>query len=297
MARMTGVTGVQPDKSLYTGADLGCLYDLGEMHEVTARDEFTDLRSTEPIDESVDTLYIPLTKGHYMSGRGEGYKHAQIRPQGTYGMTMGHFSMHDAITWLIFLVYHGYIKTQYTDEFYVKVYTPELARLTALMYNKMVNVFNRGFVGMRVQFLENMVHSFSQREINSQRIFRVQINMADILSRYSLDNGYLFLEHIPLHVSTILDTLNETDPVHAGLTTALSWHGAQVLQHFPTDQLHKVVSYISKYNVNIPQTGSGTVPMGTPGAQLPPQVQPIDESSTGIEDTPEEPTDAVETTG
>ena len=38
---------------------------------MTGREEFTEMRYADPISEGSDTLYIPLTKGHYMSGRGE----------------------------------------------------------------------------------------------------------------------------------------------------------------------------------------------------------------------------------
>ena len=76
--------------------------------------------------------------------------------------------MPHAIACLVYLMYYGYITTMYTGESFIKTYTAELSRLTSMMYHQTVNAFNRGFVGLRIQFLDNMVHRLSQKEITSE---------------------------------------------------------------------------------------------------------------------------------
>ena len=59
-----------------------------------------------------------------------------------------------------------------------------------------------------------------------------------------------------------------------------------VLQHIPVDLLNRVVGYISRCNVAIPQTAEGTIPMGTPNSQLPEQPQSTDASESTAEELP-----------
>jgi hypothetical protein len=92
-------------------------------------------------------------------------------PHGRHKMTMAHFSMHDAITWFVWLMYLGYIRTMCAGEFYIKTYTPELSPFTWFLRRQMGSAFNHILLDCETHLLDSAARTFSQKEFASQQIF------------------------------------------------------------------------------------------------------------------------------
>ena len=115
------------------------------------------------------------------------------------------------------------------------------------MYHSWGKAFNRGFLSLMYQ---GEPYTLDGTEHGSQKVLRLRVNWLQVLEAYSFGNGYIWNQHVPLHVGTVVHSPAE-DPVHAGLTMALYHAGTALARHMPEGVQELLLRYTAQFKVHV----------------------------------------------
>ena len=196
--------------------------------------------------QGVKYMFCALTDREYTTHRTENGTVGTIaHDEHSTGFTTWHASMHDCITYMAWCIMTGVV--QYTPVIYVVTFVPNLYKIFTNMYHSWGKAFNRGFLSLMYQ---GEPYTLDGTEHGSQKVLRLRVNWLQVLEAYSFGNGYIWNQHVPLHVGTVVHSPAE-DPVHAGLTMALYHAGTALARHMPEGVQELLLRYTAQFKVHV----------------------------------------------